>query len=75
MLKRVLLIVLVVVIMAVVSRIVFAAAPPPVGSAAPEFTLTSQEGKAVSLTDYRRQVGRLILLPPGLHQRLYGGSA
>ncbi len=38
---------------------VFAASGPSVGSVAPEFTLTSQEGKPVSLKDYR---GKWVVL-------------
>jgi peroxiredoxin Q/BCP len=37
----------------------FAESPPPVGSVAPEFTLTSQEGTPVSLKDYR---GKWVVL-------------
>src|SRR5579885_1278290 len=37
----------------------FAASPPAVGSVAPEFTLSSQEGTAVSLKDYR---GKWVVL-------------
>lgn len=36
-----------------------AAGPPAVGSPAPGFTLTSNEGKPVSLSDYR---GRWVVL-------------
>ncbi|MBI3477221.1 MAG: peroxiredoxin [Acidobacteria bacterium] len=36
----------------VTSMVVFAGSPPVVGSLAPEFTLNSQEGKAVSLKDF-----------------------
>ena len=38
---------------------VFAASVPSVGSLAPEFTLTSQEGTPVSLKDYR---GKWVVL-------------
>jgi peroxiredoxin Q/BCP len=38
---------------------VFAASAPAVGSMAPEFSLTSQEGKPVSLNDYR---GKWVVL-------------
>ena len=44
---------------AVASLMVFAASPPAVGSLAPEFTLTSQEGAPVSLKDYR---GKWVVL-------------
>lgn len=41
------------------SRVVFAGTTPEVGSMAPDFTLTSQEGTAVSLKDYR---GKWVVL-------------
>jgi peroxiredoxin Q/BCP len=46
-------------IFGVTSRMAFAAATPSVGSAAPEFTLPSQEGTPVSLKDYR---GKWVVL-------------
>src|SRR5882757_8085058 len=61
--KRVLLIGLLAVVLAVVPLIVFASAPPPVGSLAPQFTLPSQEGAAVSLKDYRGQWVVLYFYP------------
>ncbi len=36
-----------------VSLTLFASSLPSVGSVAPDFTLNSQDGKAVSLKDYR----------------------
>lgn len=41
------------------SSMVFAASAPSVGSRAPEFTLTSQEGAPISLKDYR---GKWVVL-------------
>ena len=48
---------------AVASLMVFAASPPAVGSLAPEFTLTSQEGAPVSLKDYRGKWAVLYFYP------------
>jgi peroxiredoxin Q/BCP len=59
MMKRILLIGLLTLVLAVIPLVVFAAAPPAVGSAAPEFTLPSQEGASVSLKDYR---GKWVVL-------------
>ena len=46
---------------------------PTVGTVAPDFTLSSQEGKKVSLHDYRGQWVVLYFYPkdmtPGLHHR------
>ena len=46
-------------VFAVASLVVFAADAPAVGSLAPEFTLTSQEGTPVSLKDYH---GKWVVL-------------
>ena len=48
---------------AVASLMVFAASPPAVGSLAPEFTLTSQEGAPVSPKDYRGKWAVLYFYP------------
>ena len=45
--------------LAISSLAVFAASPPAVGTAAPDFTLPSQEGAPVSLKDYQ---GKWIVL-------------
>ena len=57
--NRVLITAIVVVAVAVMPLMVFAASVPSVGSMAPEFTLPSQEGTAVSLKDYR---GKWVVL-------------
>lgn len=49
----------VIAVFAVASLVVFAADAPAVGSLAPEFTLTSQEGTPVSLKDYH---GKWVVL-------------
>ena len=46
-------------LVALAPLLVFAGSTPSVGSAAPEFTLTSQEGAPVSLKDYR---GKWVVL-------------
>jgi len=56
---RVLITAIVVVTVAVMPLIVFADSVPSVGSLAPGFTLTSQEGTPVSLKDYR---GKWVVL-------------
>lgn len=56
---RALITALLVVSFAVAPLIVVAASTPSVGSLAPEFTLTSQEGTPVSLKDYR---GKWVVL-------------
>jgi len=56
---RVLITALFVVASAVTPLMMFAASVPSVGSPAPEFTLTSQEGTPVSLKDYR---GKWVVL-------------
>ncbi len=57
--NRVLITALLVVAVSVTPLMVFAASAPSVGSLAPEFALTSQEGTPVSLTDYR---GKWVVL-------------
>ena len=56
---RVLMTAIVFMAVSVVPLMVFAASVPAVGSPAPEFTLTSQEGTPVSLKDYR---GKWVVL-------------
>jgi thioredoxin-dependent peroxiredoxin len=51
------------VLFALTSLMMFAESTPSVGSAAPEFTLTSQEGAPVSLKDYRGQWVVLYFYP------------
>ena len=48
---------------AITPLMVFAVSAPSVGSVAPEFTLTSQEGTPVSLKDYRGKWGVLYFYP------------
>jgi peroxiredoxin Q/BCP len=57
--QRVLTTALLFVTFAIKPLMVFAASAPSVGSVAPEFTLTSQEGTPVSLKDYR---GKWVVL-------------
>jgi peroxiredoxin Q/BCP len=57
------LVVLVVVLLAVSLHRVHAAEVPAIGTVAPEFTLTSQEGKPVSLKDFRGQWVVLYFYP------------
>jgi peroxiredoxin Q/BCP len=57
--SRVLITAVVFVVFAITPLMVFAASVPSVGSVAPEFTLTSQEGTPVSLKDYR---GKWVVL-------------
>jgi len=59
MLKIVLLVVVVIAILLLVPRLLSRSATPAAGSSAPEFTLPSQEGASVSLTDYR---GKWVVL-------------
>jgi thioredoxin-dependent peroxiredoxin len=47
------------VVFVVASRLLSAKAAPPVGSVAPEFTLSSQDGAQISLKDYR---GKWVVL-------------
>ena len=48
---------------AVTPLMVFGASTPSVGSLAPEFTLTSQEGTPVSLKDYHGKWGSCTSTP------------
>jgi thioredoxin-dependent peroxiredoxin len=59
MLRTVLLGIVVLVIVLFVPRLLSRSKAPPVGSAAPEFTLLSQDGSKVSLKDYR---GKWVVL-------------
>lgn len=59
MMYRVLITAIVVLAVAVTPFMVFAASVPSVGSLAPEFSLTSQEGSTVNLKDYR---GKWVVL-------------
>jgi peroxiredoxin Q/BCP len=57
--RRIVITEILIVIFAVTSLTAFAASTPAAGSAAPEFTLPSQEGTPVSLKDYR---GKWVVL-------------
>ena len=59
MLRIVLLLAIVLVLIVLVPRLLSHAASPAEGSAAPDFTLPSQEGSSVSLKDYR---GKWVVL-------------
>lgn len=59
MLRTVLLLVVVLVLIVLVPRLLSRSAAPTEGSPAPEFTLPSQEGSAVTLQDYR---GKWVVL-------------
>jgi|SRR5581483_729378 len=59
MLRIVLLVILVIVVVLFVPRLLSRSATPLVGADAPQFTLPSQEGMPVSLSDYR---GRWVVL-------------
>jgi peroxiredoxin Q/BCP len=59
MLRIVILLVAVIVLVVLVPRLLSRSATPPEGSNAPDFTLSSQEGSAVSLKDYR---GKWVVL-------------
>jgi len=59
MLRILLLVVVVVALVLLVPRLVSRSATPAAGSAAPDFTLLSQEGSSVSLKDYR---GKWVVL-------------
>ena len=61
--NRIMIAAIVVVAVAVIPLMMFAAPLPSVGSLAPEFTLTSQEGTPVSLKDYRGKWVVLYLYP------------
>lgn len=62
MLRILILLVIVAALVVLVPRLLSRSATPSAGTAAPDFALPSQEGTNVSLKDYSRQVGRLILL-------------
>ena len=64
--QRVLATALLFVTFATTPLMVYAASVPAVGSLAPEFTLSSQEGKPVSLTDYRGKWVVLYFYPKDL---------
>jgi len=59
MLKIVLLVVIVIVAILLVPRLLSRGSAPALGSAAPDFTLPSQDGSSVSLKDYR---GKWVVL-------------
>jgi len=59
MLRIVLLLVVVVVLVLLVPRLLSRSSPPSQGTAAPDFTLPSQEGSSVTLKDYR---GKWVVL-------------
>jgi peroxiredoxin Q/BCP len=59
MLRIVLLVIVVIAAVLLVPRMLSHSAPPAEGSAAPDFTLPSQEGSSVSLKDYR---GKWVVL-------------
>ena len=59
MLRIVLLVVVVVVLIVLVPRLLSRTTAPAVGSAAPDFTLPSQDGSPVSLKSYR---GKWVVL-------------
>src|SRR6266496_5635738 len=59
MLRTVLLLAAVLVLIVLVPRLLSRSAPPAEGSNAPDFTLSSQEGSAVTLKDYR---GKWVVL-------------
>jgi peroxiredoxin Q/BCP len=59
MLRIVLLLIVIVVLVVLVPRLLSHSATPAQGSSAPDFTLPSQEGTAVSLKDYR---GKWVVL-------------
>lgn len=63
MMYRVLITAIVVLAVAVTPFMVFAASVPSVGSLAPEFSLTSQEGSTVNLKDYRGEWVILYFYP------------
>ena len=59
MLRIVLLVIVIAAVVLLVPRLLSRSATPTEGSAAPDFTLTSQEGTSVSLQDYR---GKWVIL-------------
>src|SRR5438552_12883287 len=57
--RVVIILVVLVIVGGLAARFAFAGSPPQVGTAAPEFTLNSQDGTQVSLKDYR---GKWVVL-------------
>ena len=63
MLRIVLLLAVLLILIALVPRLLSRSATPAEGTAAPDFTLPSQEGTSVSLKDYRGQWVVLYFYP------------
>jgi peroxiredoxin Q/BCP len=63
MIRTVLLVAVVLVLIVVVPRLLSRSATPPEGSSAPDFTLPSQEGSAVTLQEYREKWVVLYFYP------------